>query len=127
MKDGLFIVLDFGGTVVTRGHYHIGKDIGAIPVLKELVESGHKLILFTMRYGDLLDEAVEWFKKNDIVLFGIQRNPLQISPSPKAHGDIIIDDKSIGIPLKFDPELSYKPFVDWIKVRELLVEKNILK
>ena len=30
-------------------NFEIGKDIGAVPVLKELVENGHNLILFTMR------------------------------------------------------------------------------
>lgn len=43
------IILDFDGTVVTNEFPWIGEDIGAVPVLKELVECGHNLILFTMR------------------------------------------------------------------------------
>jgi len=43
------ICIDFDGTCVSHEFPLIGKDIGAIPVLKELVEAGHKLILFTMR------------------------------------------------------------------------------
>lgn len=43
------IGIDFDGTVVTHDFPKIGKDIGAVPVLKKLVENGHKLILFTMR------------------------------------------------------------------------------
>ncbi len=45
----IVINVDFDGTVVTHEFPKIGKDIGAVPVLRELVEHGHKLILFTMR------------------------------------------------------------------------------
>ena len=41
------IVIDFDGTCVTHEFPLVGKDIGAIPVLKKLVENGHNLILFT--------------------------------------------------------------------------------
>lgn len=66
------IVLDFDGTVVTHEYPKIGKDIGAVPVLKELVDNGHKLVLSTMRANitnpvskstNYLDDAVNWFKK----------------------------------------------------------------
>lgn len=43
------IGIDFDGTVVTHDFPKIGKDIGAVTILKRLVENGHKLILFTMR------------------------------------------------------------------------------
>lgn len=43
------IGIDFDGTVVTHDFPKIGKDIGAVPILKRLVDNGHKLILFTMR------------------------------------------------------------------------------
>ena len=45
----MIIAIDFDGTCVTHEFPKIGKDIGAIPVLKELTNKGHKLILFTMR------------------------------------------------------------------------------
>jgi len=74
------IVIDFDGTVVSHEFPEIGKDIGAETVLKKLVESGHNLILFTMRSnngnlplitekgiipvnGDFLDHAVKWFEE----------------------------------------------------------------
>ena len=43
------IGIDFDGTCVTHEFPRIGKDIGAVPVLKELIANGHDLILFTMR------------------------------------------------------------------------------
>lgn len=43
------IIIDFDGTCVTHEFPEVGKDIGAVSVLKELIKSGHNLILFTMR------------------------------------------------------------------------------
>lgn len=43
------IGIDFDGTCVTHEYPKIGKDIGAVPVLKELVEKGHKLIYYEIR------------------------------------------------------------------------------
>ena len=45
----MIIGIDFDGTCVKHAFPAIGDDIGAVPVLKELVDKGHKLILFTMR------------------------------------------------------------------------------
>lgn len=123
------IIVDFDGTCVTHAFPFIGKDIGAVPVLKRLVYEGHKLILFTMRSDKFLTMAVDWFKFNQIPLYGIQTNPTQSewTSSPKAHGDIIIDDTCLGIPLSYDKNLSERVFVNWKKVEELLIEQKILK
>ena len=122
------INLDFDGTCVTHDFPKTGKDIGSIPVLKELVNKGHKLILFTMRSKIHLENAVKWFEENDIPLYGIQENPSQWrwTSSPKSYADMMIDDSALGCPLKIDKTLSDRPFVDWEKVRELLIENNIL-
>ena len=45
----MIIVVDFDGTCVTHEFPEVGRDIGAVSVLKELVEKGHKIILYTMR------------------------------------------------------------------------------
>ena len=45
----MVIAVDFDGTCVTHDYPAVGKEIGAVPVLKALVQAGHKLILFTMR------------------------------------------------------------------------------
>lgn len=136
MNKKLNILLDFDGTCVTHGYPKIGKDIGAVPVLKELVNKGHNLILFTMRgsgklsidrFGtDGLEDAVKWFENNDIKLYGIQTNPTQKhwTNSPKAHGDLIIDDTALGIPLINNPKLG--KYVNWTKVKEMLINQNIL-
>lgn len=142
-KDIVDFIIDFDGTCTTHEFPKIGKDIGAVPVLKELVENGHRLILFTMRSdieepksdhkkivskgGKYLTEAVNWFKENEIPLYGIQTNPTQHTwtTSPKAYGQIIIDDSSIGCPLIY-PE-NGRPYVCWKAVRSYLVAKGILQ
>lgn len=136
----LEIIVDFDGTVVTHDFPRIGKDIGAVPVLKKLVANGHKLILFTMRSERpfinfngsvryVLDEAVEWFTENDIPLYGVNTNPDQKTwtSSPKAFGELIIDDIALGCPTKVDKDISQRPFVDWEKVEELLIEKGLIE
>ena len=140
------INLDFDGTVVTHAFPHVGKDIGAVLVLKALTDAGHQLILFTMRSdrkekgaeiqdptimdvtGNFLTDAVNWFKENDIPLYGIQTNPTQSTwtTSPKSYAEIMIDDSALGCPLSFDSTLSHRPFVDWVKVAEMLNEMGLI-
>lgn len=144
----MYIGIDFDGTCVTHEFPAIGKKIGAGPVLQELVKQGHKLILFTMRsdkkevLGEHLEvvtkretyltDAVNWFKTNGIELYGIQTNPTQHTwtESPKAYCHLYIDDAALGCPLIYpwfnNIELSDKPYVDWVKVRQMLVEMKVL-
>ena len=120
------ICIDFDGTCVTHEFPKVGKDIGAIPVLKELVNKGHLLILYTMRSDKpeqkSLTDAINWFKENDIPLFGINENPTQKewTSSPKPYCHIYIDDAALGAPLNFDFNISNRPFIDWNKVRKYL-------
>ena len=131
------ICIDFDGTCTTHDFPNIGKEIGAPKVLKRLVENGHKLILFTMRANEVdvhpngkyyLSDAVKWFADNGISLYGVQSNPTQKewTTSPKAYGQLYIDDAALGCPLKFDAELSQRPFVDWDKVSSTLEEMGLL-
>lgn len=140
----MVIGIDFDGTCVTHDFPYIGEDIGAIPVLMELVEKGHQLILYTMRSNmktqkhnspgpegidtNYLDLAVNWFKMNKIPLYGIQENPQQKgwTESPKPHAQMYIDDLGLGAPLKYDVSLSNYPFIDWIKVKSMLISQKIL-
>lgn len=122
------IVIDFDGTVVTHDYPNIGKPIGSVPVLKKLVENGHKLILFTMRSGEQLEEAVKWFSDMGIELYGIQKNPTQHTwtSSPKAYGQLIIDDAALGAPLKTDLDISKRPFIDWERVENFCSEEGLI-
>lgn len=137
------ICIDFDGTCVAHAFPKVGEDIGAVPILKRLIEKGHQLILFTMRSnvinapspefegkftGNYLDDAVEWFRKNDIPLFGINNNPSQKywTTSPKAYAELYIDDAALGCPLTIDTNKSSRPFVDWLAVEFWLEGNKIL-
>lgn len=145
MKNNLIFAIDFDGTCVGDSFPEIGKDIGSVKVLKKLVDKGHKIILTTVRCnheimpnsstpgiynikGNFLDDAVNWFKENDIPLYGIQKHPDQENwtSSPKCYFDYVIDDRCFGIPLYEDESISDKPFVNWFEVERLLKQKNII-
>ena len=125
----LIFAIDFDGTCVTHEFPRVGKDIGAVPVIKRIVGAGHKIILFTMRgSGKELDDALEWFRKNDIPLFGINKNPTQRSwtISPKPYANYYIDDAALGCPLTYNPELCDRPYVDWNVVEKMLEEDGVI-
>ncbi len=127
------IVIDFDGTCVTLRYPEVGEEIGATPVLRELADVGHRLILFTMRADSkfrrqpYLSDAVRWFAERGIPLYGVQANPTQSqwTSSPKAFGDLYIDDSALGCPLVYPGDGS-RPYVDWKRVREMLMEQEIL-
>lgn len=137
----MIIAVDFDGTCVSHEFPRVGKDIGAIPVLKKLIANGHKLILYTMRSdvvnvpspefegmftGTYLTDAIEWFKKNDIELYGIQTNPTQNewTSSPKCYAELYIDDAALGCPLIRNRD--DRPFVDWFKVEKELTKMRLI-
>lgn len=117
------IAVDFDGTVVTHKFPKIGEDVGAVPVLKALIENGHQIILNTMRSHkpayindkevDTLQEAENWFKENGIELYGVNENPTQKSwtDSPKVYANLYIDDSAVGVPIAKNDEGDY--FVNW--------------
>lgn len=123
----MIIAVDFDGTCVSHEYPKIGRDIGAVPVLQELFNRGHQLILWTMRDGPELKDAVKWFEKNKIVLFGINKHPTQHkwTETPKCSANLYIDDLNLGCPLKRE-FINERPFVDWIAVRQQLIQLNIL-
>lgn len=128
----MIIGLDFDGTCVTHEFPKIGKDIGAVPVLKELVQNGHKIVLNTMRCDSekkTLTEALLWFKENDIPLYGANCTPGQKSwtKSPKVYAHLYIDDSALGIPLILNKSISDRPYVDWPMVRKYLITCGWIK
>ena len=125
----MIIAIDFDGTCVTHDYPRIGKDIGAVPVLKKIVENGHRLLLLTMRSGDKLDEAKKWFEDNEIPIWSVNENPEQKSwtESNKVYAHIYIDDAGLGVPLMNVSPYSDRPFVNWNEVQKWLINNNIIK
>lgn len=121
------IAVDFDGTVVTHAYPRIGDEIGAEPVLRELIANGCRLILLSMRSGHLLDEAVAWFREREIPLYAVNANPRQQTwtSSPKVYANLYIDDSSLGCPLRFIDGEQH-PVADWVRIREQLVKEGFL-
>ena len=122
------IAVDFDGTIVTHAYPHIGRPVpNALPVLKKLQAQGTQLILWTMRSGDKLDEAVRYCEENGVTFWGINRNPAQSewTDSPKAYAPIYIDDAALGCPTLFD-EGTNRVMVNWREVQSILERLNVL-
>ena len=96
------IAVDFDGTIVEHEYPKIGKPIPfALEVLKKLQqEDYHKLILWTMREGRLLQEAVDYCEKNGVYFYACNKNypeeELREGIPRKIAADIFIDDRNIG-------------------------------
>ncbi len=121
------IAIDFDGTVVQHAYPEVGPSIGAEGVLKEIVARGHRLILFTMRSGRGLYDAVDWFDRNGIELWAVNDNPEQAAwtSSRKVWARVYIDDCALGCPLKSDFP-GARGYVDWERVRLILEQQGIL-
>ena len=78
--------------------------------------------------GNYLTEAVNWFIDNNIPLYGVNVNPKQSTwtKSPKAYGQLYIDDAALGCPLVVNTEISERPFVDWNMVEQWLKLSGII-
>jgi hypothetical protein len=96
------IAVDFDGTIVEHKYPEIGKEIPfAIETLKRLASEHNKIILWSVREGKLLDDAVEYCRKRGLEFYavnsnnpenGIQRERRQ----RKLIADVYIDDRNVG-------------------------------
>lgn len=99
--DSKVIGVDFDGTIVEHKYPAIGKEmLFAFATLRELQKKGHKLILWTIRTGELLDEAVDYCRQNGVEFYAVNKNyPEEIldeKTSRKLNADIFIDDRNVG-------------------------------
>ena len=96
------IAVDFDGTIVEHRYPKIGEEIPfTTETLKILAKERHRLILWTVREGKLLDEAVEWCHERGIVFFAVNKdypeeNPEHDGFSRKLKADLFIDDRNLG-------------------------------
>ena len=125
----MIYAIDFDGTLCEDRFPEIGKELPErIEYLKALQKQGHKLILYTMRSGKYLEDAVGWFKERGIPLWGINENPTQSAwtKSPKVYANMYIDDAACGCPLTYD-KLESRPFVDWDAIKIILLRNGIIR
>lgn len=99
----MLIAVDFDGTIVKHKYPAIGPEIPfAIETLKRLAAERHKLVLWTVREGKLLDEAVDFCRKRGLEFFAVNREYPEEEKeqnryySRKLKVDLFIDDRNLG-------------------------------
>jgi hypothetical protein len=97
------IAVDFDGTIVEHRYPQIGEEIPfAVETLKMLVQDHHKVILWSVREGELLEAAVDWCKERGLEFYAINRDypeeTVENNPhfSRKLKVDVFIDDRNLG-------------------------------
>ena len=103
--EQLVIAVDFDGTICENKFPEIGDPfIGVILKLIDLKNMGHKLILWTCRRDDRLEEAVRWCEKYKLFFDAVNNNlPENIvaygGDTRKIAADYYIDDKNSSLDL----------------------------
>ena len=95
----MIIAVDFDGTIVEHRYPDIGREKPfAIETLKKLANEQHRLILWTVRKGKLLQEAVDFCRTRGLNFYAVNRNfPEENEPEErKLRADLWIDDRNLG-------------------------------
>ncbi len=96
----MVIAVDFDGTIVEHEYPKIGKEIPfAIDTLKRLQqEDNHQLVLWTVREGKLLDEAVQFCEQRGLKFYAVNKNYPEEEEyeSRKLTSELFIDDRNLG-------------------------------
>ena len=114
----MIIAVDFDGTIVEHKYPSIGEELPfATSTLRMLADQKHRLVLWTVRRGKLLEEAVEWCRKRGVEFYAVNKNfPEEVVEGNdgfcKINADIFIDDRNLGgIP-------------DWGTIYKMITEKK---
>ena len=99
----MVIAVDFDGTIVEHRYPEIGPEIPfAVETLKMLVRDRHQLILWSVRKGQLLDDAIQWCRDRGVEFWAVNRDfpeediTRNEDFSRKLRVDLFIDDRNIG-------------------------------
>ena len=101
----MIIAVDFDGTIVEHAYPKIGKERPfATATLRQLQKDGHLLVLWSVREGELLEEAVKWCKERGVTFYAVNKNTDEegrenadnpnYSRKLKVH--MFIDDRNLG-------------------------------
>jgi len=121
------IAVDFDGTIVEHRYPEIGREVPfATDTLKMLIKEGHRLILWSVREGKLLDEAVEWCRERGVEFYAVNKDYPEEGRedrnfSRKLKVEMFIDDRNIGgLP---DWGVIYKMITEKKSYRDILLEE----
>lgn len=99
----MIIATDFDGTIVEDKYPEIGSEKPfATETLRMLIEQHHRLILWTVREGRALEEALEWCRGRGVEFYAVNKDYPEEDEaknqnfSRKIKADYFIDDRGIG-------------------------------
>ena len=99
----MIIAVDFDGTIVEHRYPAIGKERPfATETLKRLIADGHRLILWTVREGRLLEDAVAFCRERGVEFYAVNRDYPEEEKENNKHysrklkADVWIDDRNVG-------------------------------
>lgn len=96
----MIIAVDFDGTIVEHRYPEIGKPIPfAIETLLQIQKDNHVLLMWTVREGDLLQEAVDYCAERGLHFFAANENypgENRTKAARKLNADMFIDDRNLG-------------------------------
>lgn len=97
------IAVDFDGTIVEHRYPDIGEEIPfATETLRLLIKEHHQLILWSVREGKLLQDAIDWCHERGVDFWAVNKDYPEESfdnnnhYSRKLKADYFIDDRNIG-------------------------------
>lgn len=115
----MIIAVDFDGTIVEDRYPEIGREKPfAIETLKMLTEQRHRIILWTVRQGECLEEALAWCRERGLEFYAVNKNYPEeqtegrSSIPRKVNADIFIDDRNLG------------GLPDWGVIYKIITEKK---
>ncbi len=115
----MVIAVDFDGTIVEHRYPAIGREIPfATETLKMLIKDKHQLILWSVREGKLLEDAVNWCRERGVEFYAVNRDFPEENVdknryfSRKIKADLFIDDRNLG------------GLPDWGVIYKMITEKK---
>lgn len=101
----MIIAVDFDGVLCESRFPEIGApDYEVVSLVRQLINAGHEVILWTCRTGDRLNEAVEWCEDRGLRFCAVNRNAPSNRerfeaeyphPSPKVYADVYVEDHDL--------------------------------
>ncbi len=114
----MIIAIDFDGTLVEHKYPEIGREIPfAFETLRRLQQDRHRLILWTVREGRLLDEALAFCRERGIEFYAVNRDYPEEEKGANRHysrklkAALFIDDRNLG------------GLPDWGTIYEMITQK----
>lgn len=101
----MIIAVDFDGVLCESRFPDIGApDYEVVSLVRQLIDAGHEVILWTSRAGERLTEAVEWCADRGLRFCAVNENAPSNreryaaeypQPSPKVYADVYVEDHDL--------------------------------